>query len=119
MGATTLIKQHLDLTHRESDTQLNMNILGLVRTVVPQYAKDGKVKGATLTLISDGGAFSTLEFPSNVQAASNALQRLVGNKTICTQEHCPETPLSLDNNYPENAQLQGKDFLLSLVLGAY
>ena len=54
------------------------------------------VKGATLTLISNGEAFSALEFLYNVHAASNALQRLVEYKTTCTQEHCPSTPLSLE-----------------------
>ena len=91
-GAAQLIKLHLDSTHRESETRLNMNILGLVRSASPQYAKDGKVKGAAIALIFNGGAFSKLEFLFNAQAASNALQRLLENKTPCTQEHCPSTP---------------------------
>ena len=90
-GAAQIIKSHLDITHREIETNLNMIILGIVRSAAPKFAKGGKLKGAALTLIPNGWAFSTLEFLYNAQAALNALQRLLEQKTPCAQEHCPST----------------------------
>ena len=121
-GAVQLIPQHLNQTHRDLNTTngsvtYNFNTLGLIRHAIPQYTKEGALKGATITLITNGGTFSTLEFLSNVQAASNALQRLTEQKTACDPEQCPPEPLTKSNNNPDNAQLVGMDFLQDLALG--
>ena len=54
-GTAPLAKQHLENTHRETETQYNFNILGLARSLIPQYSKEGRIKGATITLITNGG----------------------------------------------------------------
>ena len=112
--------QHLNQTHRELDTtnnvSYNFNTLGLIRHAIPQFAKEGSLKGATITLITNGGTFSTLEFLSNAQAASNALQRLTEQKTTCDPEQCPPgQPTTPDS--PSNAPLAGMDFIRDLALG--
>ena len=94
-------------THREKETQYNSNTLGLSRSVAPQYDKEGALKGSTITLITNGGALSTIEFLSNVQAAADALRRILENKTQRTPEHCPNEPLSAGNTYIEGERLKG------------
>ena len=94
-GKALLIQQHLNLTHRGQDAQYNFNTLGLARHAVPQFAKDGALKGATVTLITNGGAFSTLEFLPNVQAAPNALQRLTEQKRNAIQNTARIIPSQL------------------------
>ena len=92
-GTVALILQHLNQTRKEqntTNTQYNFNALGLVRNTVPQFGKSGALKGATITLITNGGTFSTLEFLPNAQSASNALQRLTEQKTQCDPEQCPQ-----------------------------
>ena len=94
-GAVDLILLHLSQTHREqtaTNISYNFNTLGLVRRVTPQYTKENVIKGATITLITNGCAFSTLEFLSNVQAASNALQRLAEQKQRATQNNARKNP---------------------------
>ena len=118
-GTVELIRKHINLTHREQNTtniQYNFNTLGLVRRAIPQYNKEGALKGATITLITNGGTFSTLEFLSNVQAASNALQRLTEQKTQCDPEQCPPEPLTSSGNLSD-MPLMGRDFLLDLGIG--
>ena len=118
-GTVELIHKHINNTHREQNTTnilYNFNTLGLVRHTIPQFNKEGALKGATITLITNGGTFSTLEFLSNVQAASNALQRLTEQKTVCDPEQCPPEPLTQSGGQNTDP-LIGRDFLLDLVLG--
>ena len=115
LGTAQLILLHISRTNRESDTQYNFNTLGLARHAAPQYAKNGDLKGATITFITNGGSRSALEFLSNVQAASNALQRLVENKTQCEERKCPIEPLTTGTT--TQPPWEGRDFLQYLVLG--
>ena len=79
-GAAQLISNHLGDFHRINNDESNFNTLGPSLHTIPQYNREGAIKGATFTFISNGGAVSTLEFLPNAQAASNTLQRLLGGK---------------------------------------
>ena len=118
-GEVDLILLHLNQTHREqTETNIlyNFNTLGLVRRAIPQYTKGNVLKGATIIPITNGGKFSTLEFLPNVQAASNATQRLTEQKTQCDPEQCPQEPLTTSGNQG-GEPLEGRDRLLDLVFG--
>ena len=98
-GSAKLIKDHLD-TARRIEWGYNLNAIRIARQIASQQDKDNNIKGGSFIFITNGGAHSTLEMISNLQACSNAMQRLIGEGADWVSSVSPPRKKSGCGNLP-------------------
>ena len=83
-----LVNGHLETAHGIG-RGYNSDTLGLARQIIPQLDKDNNIKGASFIFITNGATRPTLEMISNLQALSNATQRLIYARGDCSSISFP------------------------------